>query len=60
MSEGAKPYAFAPPTLCVHVPPALTDGAQPYLDFNGNAVTPTDQRLRRNFSAVIALRNLLP
>ena len=38
----------------------LTDGAQPYLDFNGNAVTPTDQRLRRNFSAVIALRNLLP
>ena len=38
----------------------LTDGAQPYLDFSGSAVTPTDRRLRRNYSVVVALRNLLP
>ena len=38
----------------------LADAAQPFIDFNGNPVTPSDLRLRRNFAAVIALRNLLP
>jgi type IV pilus assembly protein PilW len=33
---------------------------QPYLDFDGAAVTPNDRRLRRSYSTVIALRNLLP
>jgi type IV pilus assembly protein PilW len=39
---------------------ALADFPQPYADTDGTVVTPTDQRLRRNFSTVIALRNLLP
>lgn len=38
----------------------LADGAQPYLDFDGNAVTPEDRRLRRSYAVVVALRNLLP
>lgn len=33
---------------------------QPYVDVDGQLVTPTDRRLRRNFSVVIALRNRLP
>lgn len=33
---------------------------QPYVGADGQWVTPTDRRLRRNFSAVIALRNRLP
>ncbi|MDZ7592666.1 MAG: PilW family protein [Rubrivivax sp.] len=38
----------------------LADAAQPYLGFDGTAVTPGDRRLRRNYAAVVALRNLLP
>jgi len=38
----------------------LADAAQPYLDFDGNAVTPEDRRLRRSYAVVVALRNLLP
>lgn len=38
----------------------LADGAQPFLDFDGNAVTPGDRRLRRSYAVVVALRNLLP
>ena len=33
---------------------------QPYLNVDGASVTPTDRRLRRTYSTVIALRNLLP
>lgn len=38
----------------------VADAPQPYLDFNGNGVTPTDRRLRRTYGTVVALRNLLP
>jgi len=38
----------------------LADAPQPYLDFDGNAVTPEDRRLRRSYAVVVALRNLLP
>lgn len=36
------------------------DAPQSYLDFDGTVVTPTDRRLRRTYSSVIALRNVLP
>lgn len=38
----------------------LTERPQPYPGFDGTAVTPTDRRLRRTFSTVVALRNVLP
>lgn len=38
----------------------LADNPQPYAGFDGAALTPNDRRLRRTYSAVIALRNLLP
>ena len=38
----------------------LADTAQPYLGFDGAAVTPDDRRLRRTYAVVVALRNLLP
>jgi len=38
----------------------VADAPQPYTGFDGVAVTPTDRRLRRNYSSVVALRNLLP
>lgn len=38
----------------------VADAAQAYLDFTGTAVTPGDRRLRRTYSSVVALRNLLP
>lgn len=38
----------------------LSHTPQPYIGFNGSVVTPTDRRLRRNYSTVIALRNRLP
>jgi type II secretory pathway pseudopilin PulG len=38
----------------------LTDAPQPYRDFSGALVTPTDRRMRRNFGTVLSLRNLVP
>ena len=38
----------------------LADVAQPYRGFDGVAVIPSDRRLRRNYSTVVALRNILP
>jgi type IV pilus assembly protein PilW len=38
----------------------VADAPQSYLCFDGAAVTPTDRRLRRTYSSVVALRNLLP
>lgn len=38
----------------------LVDTAQAYRDFDGSLVTPTDKRLRRVYSTVISLRNLVP
>ena len=38
----------------------VADAPQPYTAFDGSVVTPTDRRLRRSYSSVIALRNLLP
>lgn len=38
----------------------VADAPQAYLGFAGTAVTPTDRRLRRTYSSVVALRNLLP
>lgn len=38
----------------------VADAAQSYLGFDGVAVTPSDRRLRRTYSSVVALRNLLP
>lgn len=38
----------------------LADAPQPYLDFDGFAVTPNDRRLRRSYATVVALRNVLP
>lgn len=38
----------------------LTESAQPYLGFDGVAVTPGDKRLRRTYSSVVALRTLMP
>lgn len=38
----------------------LTDAAQPYLDAAGTLRTPADRRLRRAFTTVTALRNVLP
>ena len=39
---------------------SVADAPQAYLGFDGAAVTPTDRRLRRTYSSVVALRNLLP
>ena len=39
---------------------SVADSPQAYLGFDGTAVTPTDRRLRRTYSSVVALRNLLP
>jgi type IV pilus assembly protein PilW len=39
---------------------SLADAPQPFVGFDGVAVTPNDRRLRRNYSTVVALRNLLP
>jgi len=33
---------------------------QPYVGFDGSTVTPTDRRIRRSYSTVVALRNRLP
>ena len=38
----------------------VADAPQAYLGFDGTAVTPSDRRLRRTYSSVVALRNLLP
>jgi Tfp pilus assembly protein PilW len=38
----------------------LVDAPQPYMDFNGVSVTPTDRRLRRVYGTVMSLRNLTP
>lgn len=38
----------------------LADAPQPYLGFDGAAVTPNDRRLRRSYATVVALRNVLP
>ena len=38
----------------------VADAPQAYPGFDGVAVTPTDQRLRRTYATVVALRNLLP
>lgn len=38
----------------------LVEAAQAYRDFSGALVTPTDKRLRRVYSTVISLRNLVP
>jgi type IV pilus assembly protein PilW len=38
----------------------LVDTAQAYRDFDGSLTTPTDRRLRRVYSTVISLRNLVP
>jgi type IV pilus assembly protein PilW len=38
----------------------LADRAQPYLDATGTLQTPSDKRLRRSFTTVTALRNVLP
>jgi type IV pilus assembly protein PilW len=38
----------------------LADAPQSYVDLDGTVVTPTDRRLRRTYSSVIALRNVLP
>ena len=46
--------------LIVSSEDGLTEAAQPYLGFDGGAVIASDRRLRRNYSTVIALRNILP
>ena len=38
----------------------LADSPQPYVDFSGTVVTPSDRRLRRTYATVVALRNVLP
>ena len=38
----------------------VSDTPQAYPGFDGQAVTPTDHRLRRTYATVVALRNLLP
>lgn len=38
----------------------ISDGPQPFIDFDGSVVTPTDRRLRRTYATVVALRNRLP
>jgi type IV pilus assembly protein PilW len=38
----------------------VSDGPQPYIDFDGSVVTPADRRLRRTYATVVALRNRLP
>jgi type IV pilus assembly protein PilW len=38
----------------------IAEAPQPYVGFDGTVTTPTDRRLRRTYSSVIALRNVLP
>lgn len=38
----------------------VVDAPQPYRDFTGALVTPTDRRLRRVYGTVLSLRNLVP
>lgn len=38
----------------------LAETPQPYLDFAGTSITPTDRSLRRNVFTTVALRNALP